>query len=294
MDFERIELSHAGRLRELLRDYRGGFCDISSANILFWRDYYGISLYDGDDGFALRYDDMDDLVCYFTAPDGKIVEKILEREGGKALFTCLTAEDVATLRGRFRCDEPFHERDWDDYIYLSEEIISLRGKKFNGQRNHINKFKKLYPDAEFREIGESDIPSLKEFIGRYFEEKKAVLEDDSFDYEEAHLYEQLDNLDLYAQRTGLLLVGGRIAGFSIGEVVGDTLIIHTEKADVTYDGVYPTLVNLFAAAHAGDVRLINREEDCGVEGLRRSKLSYHPPQIREKYAMLVYRKGFQK
>ncbi len=289
MEFKRIELSCAERLRELLRCYRGGLCDISPANILFWRDYYEISLYDGEDGFALRYGNMDSSVCYYAPPNADVVDKILELEGGKALFTCLSKDEVALFRERFKCGEPYHERDWDDYIYLAEELVSLRGKKFNGQRNHINKFRKLYGEPDFREIALSDIPALKEFIGRYFAEKRAVLYDESFDYEEEHLYEQLDNLGLYAQRTGILSVDGAVVGFSVGEAVGDTLIIHTEKADVAYEGVYPTLVNLFAAAHSRDVSFINREEDCGVDGLRRSKLSYHPLAIKEKFALPVVR-----
>ena len=86
--------------------------------------------------------------------------------------------------------------------------------------------------------------------------------------------------------TGVLSVDGEVIGFSIAEVVGDTLHIHTEKANVAYDGAYPMLVNLFAKRYVKDgVVYINREEDCGEAGLRRSKLSYHPIEILAKHTL---------
>ena len=90
------------------------------------------------------------------------------------------------------------------------------------------------------------------------------------------------------QKTGVLMLDGAVLGFSIGEVVGDTLIIHTEKANTAYDGVYPTVVQSFAAMHAKNgVRFINREEDCGVIGLRTSKRSYHPLRMLNKYSVVI-------
>ena len=84
-------------------------------------------------------------------------------------------------------------------------------------------------------------------------------------YEEEHIYEQIDDMADGELCTGVLRVDGEVIGFSIAEVVGDTLHIHTEKANVAYEGAYPMLVNLFARAHANDVAFINREEDCGEE-----------------------------
>lgn len=285
MDFKKISLEDLPFLRDMLRDYCGRICDISPANIVFWRDYYDTSLSAGEDGFAIRFGNMDDGVFYYASESRKIIEDIINAEGGSANFTCLCEDEVKFFKDNFDCSEPYHHRDWDDYIYSSADISSLKGKRYNGQRNHINKFFKTYADVEFRDIKSSDTQALGDFIRRYFEEKSAIAYDDSFDYEEAHLFEQLQNLEIYAQRTGVLLVDGKIAGFSIGELVGKTLIIHTEKADISYDGVYAALVNLFAKKHGADAEFINREEDCGIEGLRRSKLSYHPLEIRPKYAL---------
>ena len=83
-------------------------------------------------------------------------------------------------------------------------------------------------------------------------------------------------------------MNGRVAGFSAGEIVGDTLIIHIEKADIAYEGIYQVLVNEYAKCFVTpDVRYINREEDVGDEGMRRSKESYHPVRLLEKYLVRI-------
>ena len=180
--------------------------------------------------------------------------------------------------------------DWNDYLYLASDIVELRGKKFSGQRNHINKFKKLYPSATFTEITEADVEDIKAFCHGYFHDFGAEYGEEAA-YEEEHIYEQLDNLLAYGQNTGVLRVNGDVVGFSIGEVVGEVLIIHTEKANKAYDGVYPMLVQSFAKMHVTEkVKYINREEDCGVEGLRTSKRSYHPICLLNKNSVVISNK----
>lgn len=286
MDFKKIGIEDIGHLRECLEGYRGRICDISPANLVFWRDWYDISYYSDENDFVVRFGDMDDIVSYYCTPDAKIIDAILAFERGEVCFSCLTEEEVAFFTERYECRDVRHSEDWDDYLYNAEDIITLKGKKYNGQRNHINKFNRLYPNARFEEINEANIEAVREFCYGYFHEfgiERAKVAG----YEEKYLYEQLDNLSAYAQRTGVLIIDGEVAGFSIGERVGDTLIIHTEKANVKFGGVYPKLVQSFAQMHAKDVAFINREEDCGEAGLRTSKRSYHPAQILGKYSLIV-------
>ena len=100
--------------------------------------------------------------------------------------------------------------------------------------------------------------------------------------------EFLRDFAAYAPLAGLLRVNGRVVGFSAGEIVGDTLIIHIEKADIAYEGIYQVLVNEYAKCFVTpDVRYINREEDVGDEGIRRSKESYHPVRLLEKYLVRI-------
>ena len=282
MEFKKIGLEDFGILKSALEDYHGRICDISPANLVFWRDYYDISYCLEDGGIALRFGNIDDTVSYYCGTNDSLIDKVILQEGGEAFFSCLTRMEAEYIAARYETSHSENLRDWADYIYNASDISELKGKRYCGQRNHINKFRKLYSNVSFDEITAADAEEIKAFVRDYFDSIGEGISEDAV-YECAHLEEQLDNLDIYGQCTGALRVDGKVVGFSIGEIVGDTLIIHTEKADTSYKGVYPTIVKCFAEKYAKDALYINREEDCGDEGLRTSKLSYHPSQILEKY-----------
>lgn len=176
------------------------------------------------------------------------------------------------------------DRAWADYLYLSDDIKNLPGRKFSGQRNHINRFLREHNDWSFEEMDTNNRGEIRAFFDSYSREHQK----DYAAYEEGNLktLEVLDRIDLYRPLVGALRVEGRIVGASVGEIVGDTLFIHSEKSLTEYQGSYPMIVNQFAKAFAtAGVTYINREEDDGVEGLRTSKLSYHPVELLEKYVV---------
>ena len=111
------------------------------------------------------------------------------------------------------------------------------------------------------------------------------------DAEAEKIEELLDNLDLYESFGffgGLLRVNGNVIGFSFAERIGDTMFVHIEKADIRYDGAYQMLVSSFASHFSHpDVLFINREDDTGNEGLRKSKLSYQPIKLLPKYVVTL-------
>lgn len=287
MQFKSITIDDLDVLIEALSRYTGRMCDISPGNLVFWRDYYEASycIFDGD--IVIRFGDMDGELCYYAAMNDRLISELIKENGGSVRLTCLCDTELEYLKERYDVSGVMISEDWNDYLYLADDIVTLAGKRFSGQRNHINKFKKLYPDAIFKEIEAAEVEKVKAFCHGYFHEfgnERAEVAG----YEEEHIYEQLDSLEAYKQKTGVLMLDGTVLGFSIGEVVGDTLIIHTEKANTAYDGVYPMLVQSFARLHAtGGVKFINREEDCGVQGLRTSKRSYHPIEILNKYSVVV-------
>ena len=96
---------------------------------------------------------------------------------------------------------------------------------------------------------------------------------------------------VYGMLGGVLRVNGKIIAYSIGEITGDTLFCHVEKADISYHGAYQMLTNQFLRKYADndEVKFVNREEDCGDEGLRRSKLSYNPVELLVKNTVYIKR-----
>lgn len=100
--------------------------------------------------------------------------------------------------------------------------------------------------------------------------------------------EVAENYEKYDMPAAVLSVGGRIIGFTVGEIIGDTFFCHIEKADTDYQGSYPMLTHLFLAKFMTPaVKYVNREEDVGDEGLRRSKQAYHPCEMLKKYTVIV-------
>ena len=119
------------------------------------------------------------------------------------------------------------DRDTFDYLYRSEDLKFFRGKKLSGQRNHVNRFHKTYGTWTFRPIVPEDLPMILALLDRYVQEH----EKDSVSYLEDlnKTKEVLNNLDLYDMKGGLLMVEDRLAGFSLGEVLGDTPVHPTSR-----------------------------------------------------------------
>ena len=132
----------------------------------------------------------------------------------------------------------------------------------------------------------ADAAQVEDFLARY----AAGTQKESTTFEEdlAKTREMLATFAAYGMVGGVLRVEDRVVGFAIGEVAGDTLFVHMEKADRSCEGGYQMLVSQFAQMYAvGGVEYINREDDTGDPGLRTSKLSYKPLTLLEKYAVVV-------
>jgi hypothetical protein len=206
-------------------------------------------------------------------------------ETGEELSFCSVAEaDKDLILSLFPSYVATDHRDWSDYVYLAEKLRTLSGKKLSGQRNHRNFFIKQYPDWSFEEITSNNIEKVKSF----FEEYSQNIQKDSsyFEEERKAVLEVMDHIDCYGFLGGMILTEGRPVAFSFGEIVGDTLFVHIEKADRQVRGAYQMMVSEFVARFADDrVLYVNREEDVGDPGLRYAKESYHPHMLLPKYTI---------
>lgn len=267
-------------------------CNDSAGAAVLWQPYFQDSYLILDDTLLLR-EEFPGVGTVFSPPVGANVENafaFLEqfcRENGQKLrFFPVTEPELVNLRARYANAEVTLLRDWCDYLYDAQDMVQFRGRRFNGQRNHIHRFQRLYPDWRFEDITPDNLPELQAFFEAFAARYRK--ENETAQVEEQCVRDFLAHYLDYAPLGGVLRVGDRIVGFSAGEVVGDTLIIHVEKADIAYDGVYQVLVNEFARRYVTEsVQYINREEDVGDEGVRKSKLSYHPLRLLEKYLMEV-------
>ena len=175
------------------------------------------------------------------------------------------------------------ERDRFDYVYLAQDLINLSGRKFHRKKNHLNAFKKEYPDAKYLPITEEIIPKCREELNIWYETHKR--DDNSYIfYEQAAIHEIFDHFDAFKLRGGAILLDNRVVAFTFGEKLNsDTVVIHVEKADPNIRGIYVAINQNFVAHEWADMIYINREEDMGIEGLRKAKESYRPVKMIEKY-----------
>lgn len=292
LDFHPLQLEDLPRLRSFFGYSGSRICDTTPGTVFIWRDMYKTewAVYGGSLYFKVVYPGLGET---FTLPLGggrlehyKQIAAYCCRRNMPIQFYPVPKDELDQLQEFFPNSAAVAERDNFDYLYRAEDLKYFRGKKLSGQRNHVNKFLKTYGNWLFRPITQEDIPQVKAFLDRYaarWDKAAATFHEDI-----AKTHEVLDNYQAYGLLGGMLLAEGEIVGFSLGEIVGDTLFTHIEKADRDYEGCYQMLVSQFAQqfAHEG-VSFINREDDTGDLGLRTSKLSYHPISLLEKYTVTV-------
>jgi hypothetical protein len=172
-----------------------------------------------------------------------------------------------------------------DYVYDKTQLIELKGKKFHGKKNHLNYFLNNYK-YEYTELTEDMAPEAMAFI-RAFNERKN-LEDaherELLDMEEQAMKDVFLNLGSVGYITGVIRIDGNIEALSIGGLLGrNTVTVHVEKANTEFRGLYQAINNEYCRHLPKDINFVNREEDMGIAGLRKAKLSYQPVKLVEKY-----------
>ena len=163
-----------------------------------------------------------------------------------------------------------------------KDVPSLAGKKLHGKRNHINKFKALYPDWSYEPLNDDNVEDCFQMALKW--RNKNGCEDDP--EKNAEMCVTLNSLRLYKElglKGGVLKADGKIVAFTVGEPVSDdTFVVHIEKAFAEVDGAYPMINQQFVQHECMEYEYVNREEDTGAEGLRKAKLSYRPAFLEEK------------
>ena len=172
-----------------------------------------------------------------------------------------------------------------DYIYPAERLATYAGKAMHGKKNHCNRFEAEH-DWDFVPLTRELIPGCLDMLDVWTEENSGRLEDSISNEHDAIIraFAAYEHLGLEG---GVLRSSGKILGFSLGEMASpDTFDVHFEKAEISINGAYPMvcreLTRSMMAAHPG-LRYINREDDMGLEALRKSKLSYKPEFLLQKY-----------
>lgn len=259
-------------------------CDVSFATTYLWREKYDIRVCNHDGVLYKAYLENNEVTGY-TFPIGDkppkdMLDVILndaKERNIKPLIGMLNKTNSEILSHLYPdMFEFFEERDSADYIYSRENLANLSGKKFHAKRNHISKFKRNNENYSYKPIDDSNQEDA------YFVAHKWHMQNASDKSELKAIREALDNFNELSLLGGVLYVNNRPVAMTIGSKINSHVLdVNFEKA-VEVDGAYAVINNEFAKANEQFLQF-NREEDLGLEGLRKSKLSYNPDKILMKY-----------
>jgi len=265
--------------------------DASFADIYCWREKYAYQISVSDGFCFIKGEDREPegTLYFYHYPRGvgdvkAALEKIFadaEALGNTLIISSITereAQEVMKLYpDKFTL---FSDRDNSDYIYLTESLASLSGKKYHSKRNFIHRFTTLYPDWQVETVTKGNADECIELC------KEWCAEDPDYENADDEIHAVSEAVSAFdeAEMFGLFLkVNGKAIAFSLGSPRNEEVFVTLfEKCLRTYPEGYAVINNEMAKALTR-YKYVNREEDLGIEGLRKAKLSYRPAFLLDKY-----------
>lgn len=184
--------------------------------------------------------------------------------------------------------EAIEDVDDFEYVYNTNDLIELKGKKYHGKKNHVNFFEKSYEYKVKTIDNDKVIKDCLNLLHKWHEEvavtvdKELLMEIDAIE----DLFRELYLFDL---KSIAIYVDDELAGFAVGERVNEKMaVIHVERGEMAFKGVYAFLNKKFITESFADTQFVNRQEDTGNEGLRKAKQSYHPVRMVKKYLVKLF------
>lgn len=244
-----------------------------------------LTMYIWRKGFQIQYTIVEDCIIFQLQDKGSPVNiryplgggdkeaaigALKEQYGEKLLFYGLTQEQAESLSKDFEISPMI---DYADYVYKISDLIKLSGKKYHSKKNHINAFKKLY-DYEYKTMDAENALNCIHAYDEWFDQNE---KSDNLIYEREAIKDILTHFDQLSCKGGVLFANNKICAFTISEQLNsNTALIHIEKANKEIRGAYTAINQMHLQKEWSHLELVNREEDIGLEGLRKAKMSYHP------------------
>lgn len=291
INFERLDLYQKAKYDEYLMNCGHRGCEYSFVNLFLWGRQK--SAFRG--GRLLLFSQFNRKSVYpFPVGEGdlkRVLDAIIHDAAARGIPCCLTSmskDDCdlveALYPGAFRF---YADRDSFDYVYNINDLADLKGRKFQKKRNHLNRFEEAHPDAQFLPLDRNTQVATYYMLRRWYQDRLASDPHADFHLEELALNRAF-SFQQHLGLEGLVLVeNGEVLAFTMGSRLNsDTFDIHFEKALEHVDGAYAAINRAFAR-HLREkypqLQWLNREDDLGLEGLRKAKLSYNPDHMIEKY-----------
>lgn len=287
LEFKKITIDDKSTFDKYLCQKQYFLCDLCFVDLFVWGGQYNAQYATADGYIFVCFGNDKDIKFLPPLGDGDLkvaIDSLIEYTKSKNITLTMAAvptEIKEKIEDIFGQDFEINEvRDKFNYIYNAESLISLKGKKLHSKRNHINKFMSVnegkwsyeeLTDENTREFFSYHLDWCKENEGEFLGETCAISV-------------ALKNREALGLKGGILRLEGKIIAVTLGsKICCDTFIVHFEKADGAIQGAYQMINQQFAIHSFEGIRYVNREEDLGIEGLRKAKLSYYPEFLAESY-----------
>lgn len=291
MDFKPIDISMKQMVEHYTAKWKLECSEYTFSNLLMWGCGGNIMLAEDEQALyiLLHWGNERFMFAPLTVePESEYYQTALDKAAEYMRSNCIPPVFKGIsgpIKAAFeRCTgyELIDDRNNSDYVYTMESLRDLAGKKLHAKRNHIHQFMAQYGERyEYVKITGDMMGECVDVYNEWLSEKSP---DETDNMELCAIKALLMHMDVLGIRGGGIRIDGKLAAFTLGQKMDDNMaVVHIEKADNEIMGLYTVINNQFVQHELTDVKFINREEDMGMEGLRKAKLSYYPAYMIDKF-----------
>ena len=300
IDFKPIEPEELEKYRPFLQSDKPMGCEYSFANLYLWGRQKAAVV----EGQLVLFSQFNRKTVY-PYPAGKgdkkaVLEAIIrdsQERGIPCRITGLDNQDIESMEKMFPGQFRYHcDRDSYDYVYAIDDLADLKGRKYQRKRNHVNRFRDSFPNYTIEPISGENMPQVEQMLKDWFAQRMEQDPNGDYHMERAAMRKALRHYDQLGMEGIVVMDGDRVLAMTMGSRLSeDTFDIHFEKARAEADAAY-TVINCefarFLRSRHPEIRFLNREDDLGLEGLRKAKLSYYPHHMVEKCWACLLEDGY--
>lgn len=289
VDLKNLELQDHDTITRILAEDPPEISELTFTNLFIWRYRYH-PLWAVVGGVLLVVMQPEDGEPYALPPTGpgdkahglEMLVELVRAKGGSGTIARVP-EPIAALADpeRFAVTA---DPDQSDYVYLRQELVDLRGKRFHKKRNHLNRFLAGYK-FEYKPFGTEEVECVLDMQNDWCKLRNCA-DNPGLASEDQAVFEALTHTEYLGFFGGTIVIDKKVEAFSLGEMLSpSTAVVHIEKANTEINGLYAAINQRFCQETLVDAEYVNREQDLGVEGLKRAKRSYNPHHMVDKFVL---------
>jgi len=285
--FRNLAADDKSLLDLLLDEVQPQISELTFTNLFVWNRSEPVQLSRLDETVLLQRKRLRDSKTFLLPPLGKqhvtsVVETLRKQNLGDyqvpPLYGLTFQESQLLSREGVRVES---DRDDWDYVHLTSDLAELPGDKYHPKRNLISRCLSKYK-CRYVSIGPSEINACLQLQTEWCSLRNCSMVP-GLEAENTAIKTAFENYDYLGVTGGVVYVDEKLEAFTLGEKLSrDTAVIHFEKANPEVEGLYQVINQWFCKEALGKFKFVNREQDLGVQGLRKAKGSYYPHHMVEK------------